>query len=180
MIMFEVPIMTDQRPRDDLAEASLMDRPVSFVVIGYGNELRGDDAVGPYVARVVRSWMLPDVEVFAVHQLTPELAEVVAGADAAIFIDACVPTDTCHSISIRAIEPLDLPFASAHSGDPQMLLALADALYRHCPQAWWITIPATQFEFGADLSSVTWTGATAALQWIRASIRRAGQCMKLD
>src|SRR5690242_14390472 len=148
MTTHEMFTMADQRPRDDPAGTFPVNRPVSFVVIGYGNELRGDDAVGPYVARVVRSWMLPDVQVVAVHQLTPELAEVVAGADAAIFVDACVPTETIHSISIRAIEPLGLPFASAHSGDPQMLLALADALYRHCPQAWWLTIPATQFEFG--------------------------------
>jgi hydrogenase maturation protease len=44
-----------------------------LLVIGYGNELRSDDGVGPRVARAVAEWRLPGVEAIAVHQLTLEL-----------------------------------------------------------------------------------------------------------
>jgi Ni,Fe-hydrogenase maturation factor len=49
----------------------------AILVIGYGNELRGDDAIGQWVARAV-----------AAHQLTPELAEDLAHTDYAVFVDA--------------------------------------------------------------------------------------------
>ena len=32
-----------------------------FLVIGYGNELRGDDALGPCAARRIAGWGLADV-----------------------------------------------------------------------------------------------------------------------
>lgn len=174
----EQVLLDNQRPARQVAGRTLSHRAASFVVIGYGNELRGDDAVGPYVARIVRSWCLPSVQALAVHQLVPELAEVVSGVDCAIFVDACVPNNTRETIQVRTIELTRVPISSAHSGDPRTLLVLAEALYSHYPQTWWITIPATHFEFGADLSAETWAGATAALDWIRTSIRRAGSCTK--
>src|SRR5262245_30725916 len=58
----------------------------SVVVVGYGNELRGDDAVGPRVAQAVAAWDLPGVCGLAIHQLTPELAEILAAAARAIFV----------------------------------------------------------------------------------------------
>ena len=60
-----------------------------FLVIGYGNELRGDDAAGPCVARGVADWGRPEVDGLAVHQLTPELAPALAGAEVVVFVDAC-------------------------------------------------------------------------------------------
>src|SRR5947209_7059306 len=35
------------------------------LVIGYGNELRGDDGVGPCVARTVASWQRPGLRALA-------------------------------------------------------------------------------------------------------------------
>lgn len=35
---------------------------VRFLVIGYGNELQGDDAVGPRVAEIVASWQLTAIK----------------------------------------------------------------------------------------------------------------------
>jgi Ni,Fe-hydrogenase maturation factor len=58
------------------------------VVIGYGNDLRGDDALGPLAATAVAEWDMPGVQAIAAHQLMPELAEPLAQADLAIFVDA--------------------------------------------------------------------------------------------
>src|SRR5262245_1795360 len=83
------PTTDDRRPttRDDAVVGGRW----SVVVIGYGNDLRGDDAVGLRAAQAVAAWDMPGVCGLAVHQLTPELAEILAGAALAIFVDARVP-----------------------------------------------------------------------------------------
>src|SRR5205823_6351255 len=63
-------------------------RPYSFVVIGYGNDLRGDDGVGQRVALSVACWRQPGVMALALHQLTPELTTWLVRATFAIFVDA--------------------------------------------------------------------------------------------
>ena len=63
------------------------------LVIGYGNELRGDDAAGPRVAAAVEQWQIPDVRVLIRHQLTPELADPIASSGLVIFVDAALDAE---------------------------------------------------------------------------------------
>jgi hydrogenase maturation protease len=142
------------------------------VVIGYGNDLRGDDAVGPLAATAVAAWNLPGVQALAVHQLTPELAEVLAAAGLAIFVDACASPDR-EEVEAHLIEPAVLDTALGHTGDPRELLALAEALYGRCPAAWSIAVPAQSFAFGAGLSPVAERGLAAALERVRDLIQPA-------
>jgi len=60
------------------------------LIIGYGNLLRGDDAVGCRVAYKLDQLFQddPDVEVIASQQLTPEMAEDVARSNFVLFLDA--------------------------------------------------------------------------------------------
>jgi hydrogenase maturation protease len=138
-------------------------------VIGYGNDLRGDDAVGPFAATVVAAWDMPGVQALAVHQLMPELAEALAVANLVIFVDACAPAPLAGEefVSVRPIEPAAVDSAIGHTGDPCALLALTKALYGRCPVAWSIIVPARNFAFGADLSPDAERGLAAALQQIR-------------
>ena len=39
----------------------------SFLIVGYGNELRGDDGVGPQVAMAILDWHLPSVKSLSVY-----------------------------------------------------------------------------------------------------------------
>jgi len=146
----------------------------SFVVIGYGNDLRGDDAVGPRVALSVARWRRPGVMAIAAHQLTPELATRLVPATFAIFVDASRAEDASPSFYSRRIEPSSGALMRGHTADPQALLALTQLAYGRCPQAWWITIPAQCFDFGAELSPTARRGAAAALRYIRARIRPQG------
>ncbi|HEU5101426.1 MAG TPA: hypothetical protein VFU22_20525, partial [Roseiflexaceae bacterium] len=82
------PKTKDQRPRFDESAVSLVLGPRSIVVIGYGNELRGDDAIGMIVAEQVASRGWPNVCAIATRQLLPELAEDLARVGLAIFVDA--------------------------------------------------------------------------------------------
>lgn len=139
------------------------------IVIGYGNPLRGDDAAGARVAAAAARWRLPGVRVVVAHQLTPELAEPLAGADRAIFIDARAGRG---GVRLRDLDPAEsLSALEVHIGDPSALLGLALALYGRAPRAWLITLPAAQFELGAPLSPLTRRALPVARRRIRQLIR---------
>jgi hydrogenase maturation protease len=141
-----------------------------ILVIGYGNVLRGDDAVGPQVAAAVARWGLPDVQALAVHQLTPELAEPLAAARLAVFVDAR-PARAGGAVNVQQLRPADSPATLGHTCDPHVLLALARALYGGHPPAWWVTLPGTNFELGEGLSPAATAGREAALGHITLLVR---------
>ena len=59
----------------------------------------------------------------------------------------------------------------AHAADPRTMLALARDVFGHCPEAWWLTIPAVKLGFGEELSPVARRGYETALEKIRRSRR---------
>jgi hydrogenase maturation protease len=138
-----------------------------ILLLGYGNELRGDDAVGPRVAGLVEEWNLAGVTARALPQLTPELAEAIAQTQHVIFVDASAASNDASQVEVTKISPTESGDWEAHAGTPQALLTLTQALYGHCPSAWLITIPATQFDYGTPLSPETEQGLATALQEIR-------------
>lgn len=121
------------------------------MVIGYGNELRGDDGVGPKVAAAVDALHLPGVRTLICQQLSPEHAEPVSQARRVVFVDAAV--DAPREVQLRKLEPADSSQLMAHAADPCTMLALARDVFGHCPEAWWLTIPAEQTGFSEELSS---------------------------
>jgi hydrogenase maturation protease len=133
-----------------------------FLVIGYGNELRGDDAVGPCAARRLAEEGWPDVTALAVGQLTPELAAEMQDAAVAVFIDACAD-EAEGEVRLRRLEAA-AGTGGAHGSDPGWLLALTEALFARRPEAWLLTIPATQFELGAPLSTAARNGLSVAVR----------------
>lgn len=149
------------------------------LVIGYGNDLRGDDAVGPLAAAAVAAWELPGVRALATHQLAPELAQVLAMAELAIFVDACASPDR-EEVEVHLIAPAALDTALGHTSDPCGLLALTAALYGRCPAAWSITVPAQSFAFGAGLSPLAERGFAAALERVRDLIAGAAYACQAE
>jgi hydrogenase maturation protease len=138
-----------------------------YLVIGYGNELRRDDAVGPCVARAVADWALPGVEAVAVRQLLPELAEQVARAREVLFVDAAA--DDRH-VSFRLVESEQRTPVLAHTGSPAELLAVVAALYGRRPRAWLLRVPASDFGLGVGLSPLAARGMAEALRRIHQHI----------
>ncbi|HNQ87505.1 MAG TPA: hydrogenase maturation protease [Verrucomicrobiota bacterium] len=132
------------------------------LVIGYGNEMRGDDAIGPRVARAVEALNLPNVSTRVVFQLTPELAEPLARASRAVFVDAALG-GPAGSIDVRPLEPLDLRTPLGHLAQPPSLLALAQAVFGHAPPAWIVRIFGTTFDLGLAPSRDAEQAALAAV-----------------
>jgi hydrogenase maturation protease len=134
-----------------------------LLVIGYGNELRRDDAAGLRAARAVAAWRLPGVAGVAAHQLTPEFAELIGAAERVIFVDA----GQGDVVRTRPMEPGRTAQVLGHIWEPRALLALAEALYGHRPEAWLITLPAPELGFGEGLSAAAEHGLAEALRQIR-------------
>ena len=141
-----------------------------ILVIGYGNTLRRDDGAGQVVAETVKAWDLPHVRSISVHQLTPELAEPIANAELAIFVDA-YPTTGEQEVQICSMKPASSTEVMGHTSDPRVLLAIAQALYNNHPPAWLVAIPGTNFEFGNHFSSMTEQGMEEALSILDRLIR---------
>jgi hydrogenase maturation protease len=123
-----------------------------ILVIGYGNELRGDDALGPCIARHLEARSLPGVRTLSLPQLSPELADELAQARGAVFVDARID-DGCDEVRVAPLAPVEKRAWGAHCSDPATLLAIAQMLYGRAPAAWLVTVRGTTFEPGSDLSS---------------------------
>jgi hydrogenase maturation protease len=137
---------------------------MNLLVIGYGNELRGDDGVGAWVARAVAARQWPGVRALAIHQLLPELAEALSEAEQAVFVDARLGAEG--TVELRPLVAEAMVGASGHTWGPQGLLAAARALYGRAPTAWLLTVPAQNLEHGESLSAAAERGAAEAVRHI--------------
>jgi hydrogenase maturation protease len=140
--------------------------PGGILVVGYGNELRGDDGVGPHVAREIERRELPGVRTLVLHQLTPELAAEIAEADGVIFVDA-QQVETENEIAVSELRPAEAPSVMSHACNPQCLLAMAQLLYERAPAAWLVAVPGHSFEIGSGISSPTAMRADRAVEQIQ-------------
>ncbi len=136
---------------------------MSVLVVGYGNELRGDDAVGPLAARAAAQWGLAGVRCLDLHQLTPEVVEEMAGVAEVVFIDARLGGEgvRVEELSAGGEAP------GGHVSDPRGLLALCAVLHGRAPRARLVTIGVGAVEVGAGLSA----GAEARLRQTLALLR---------
>ena len=145
-----------------------------ILVIGYGSQLRSDDAVGPRVVEAVADLHLEGVQTLIRHQLTPELSEIISTARAVIFVDASLaPTDG--EVIATRIEPganSDIP---AHKCDPGSLLALAGSVFDRCPPAWCVAIPVENLGIGEQLSPLAERSIPAAVQHVEKICAHARQ-----
>jgi len=140
------------------------------LIAGFGNLYRRDDGVGRAVVNALLAHLerppldpMDDgfedlghpVDVVVLHQLVPELAETLVNYALVIFVDAHVGTtipEPLHeehlAVSFRT------PFVS-HQTHPSTVLALAQQLHGHAPEAVLISLLGYDFDFGEGLSSAT-------------------------
>ncbi|MEL7350518.1 MAG: hydrogenase maturation protease [Cyanobacteria bacterium P01_A01_bin.116] len=145
-----------------------------FLIIGYGNELCGDDAVGSRVADTIAGWHLPSVKTISTHQLTPELVNDIVLTDYVIFIDACSGSSCARTVQLDPIVVGNhAAFAAkgAHSHSPFSLMTLTQQLYGRIPQAWLLQVPTESLGYGEELSSTTERGCDRAIRTIEQFLR---------
>ena len=124
------------------------------LVIGYGNPLRGDDGLGQVIAARIAETARPEaIGVIVAHQLTPELAEPISRSDLVIFVDAAVnlPAGRIKVVPVLP-DALDAPATLGHHCGPAQLLAAAQRVYGHGPEAWAIVVGGASWDYAESLS----------------------------
>lgn len=138
------------------------------LVIGFGNTQRRDDGIGPYLVQRLEKRIGPcaGVGFVAAYQLSPEMAEDLQRARAAIFVDATVEFVE-HGWRCEQIgpEPWNTSFQTHHLA-PGLLLGLLLALYGRVPPAWMVAIQGEDFGFGTQISSAARSRAERAVEKI--------------
>ncbi|NJM98788.1 MAG: hydrogenase maturation protease [Phormidesmis sp. RL_2_1] len=145
-----------------------------FLIIGYGDELKGDEAVGPQVANTVGDWQLPAVKTMSVPQLTPQLVNDIVVTDYAIFVAACSTQSYARTVQLDPIviggtlpnRLLPAALTNTHDCNALTLLNLTHQLYGRIPQAWLLQVPTEQFDFGKSLSATAQRGCDRAVRTI--------------
>lgn len=126
---------------------------LDVLILGYGNTLRGDDALGIHAAHALHDFYCADggIRVLATSQLTFDLAEDISQARLIVFVDAAeagVPGNICS----EKILPAEEKVRFTHHWTPRTLLMLAKQLYSKAPSAVILTMAVASTEVGMGLS----------------------------
>ena len=118
-----------------------------ILVIGYGNSLAGDDAIGFYaVQRLVGSELPGNVTLKYIHQFMPEHAEDITEYDLLICIDAEVSSGfgelKCRKLNVDEMRDTG---TAAHDYTLESILFLAKQLYGKIPEVYLITVSGKSF-----------------------------------
>ncbi|MCC6454841.1 MAG: hydrogenase maturation protease [Caldilineaceae bacterium] len=166
--------------------------PAPIVVIGYGNTFRRDDGAGVALAeKLVAHWIAQGraVRLLTSTQLLPEMAADIShdAIDAVVFVDAAA-NDLQSGIQIAKVEAGPTSPSSGHNLDATTLLVYANLLYGHCPRAWLVTVPGTDFVHGQGFSPrvTQWLtndhdiAAIASQLFAEIEIKESSQCTNLE
>jgi hydrogenase maturation protease len=140
--------------------ADTPDVAVQTLIIACGNPMRGDDGIGPIVADQVEA-LLPEhlqknCRFIITHQLLPELALELAQTNRAILIDARVcDGEPVGVATVQAVTPekcsgcgsqcCNTESGLTHHWTFPRLLAMADTLFGHVPEAYTVSVSAEDF-----------------------------------
>ena len=154
--------------------------PRRVLVIGFGNVYRRDDGVGLAVVNALRRQLgqpeLPAgedgidtlrdsterIDSIALHQLLPELAELLSPYERVIFVDAHVEA-LPQPILEEPLEACFKPATVSHILHPCALLALAEQMHGRAPQGILLSLRGHDFDFGEGLSPATQALVPAAV-----------------
>ena len=126
---------------------------VAMTVLAWGNESRGDDAIGPILARRIVALNEPRINVVEDHQLNIEHVLDLGAGVPALFIDASTAIDVDYVV--ENLTPRQDASISTHSISPQALLGLYEqTLGEAAPDAYLLHVCGRRFELGENLSDV--------------------------
>lgn len=145
----------------------------STLIVGIGNLLRGDDAIGQRVAQAIRREGWPDVSVVTTKGENLDLYSVWKGYERVFVIDAmdrCTPGGDPVAFFAAREEPLPAAFekTSTHGMGPGEAIELARALGELPASLTVVGIAAKDFGFGESLTDES----QALIPTVVARIRR--------
>ena len=102
------------------------------VIVGYGNELRGEDAFGIDVVEELEKYDLKDTKFITTFQLTPEMVLELLEASEIIFIDACYSLNDQYSLACSIMEQNSSNLT--HQISPKIIISMLNNLYDKYPK----------------------------------------------
>lgn len=114
-----------------------------MLLIGYGNQGRGDDGLGPAFTARVEEKGIKGLTIDTDFQLTVDHALMVSQATAVVFADASMNSEEPYSF--EKISPVDNADIASHSLTPAAVLSLSKTLYGHAPEAFVLGISGSVF-----------------------------------
>jgi hydrogenase maturation protease len=153
--------------------------PETTVIIGIGNEYRGDDAAGLLVARMLRTLLALAMLELAICECDGDgtaLLDLWKGAENVILIDASCSglragTITCFDPLISPLPLTSLP--SSHAFGPAEAIGLARQLDELPPKLTVYAIEGKQFATGADPSPEVEQAVRAVAARVKAALQTA-------
>ena len=140
-----------------------IDAPACWI-IAYGNPLRGDDGIGPLVARKLSRHFeqAHELGIRELLQLDLALLEEIQSAETIIFVDASVE-ELHEDVQWSRIKPeLNGWAMGSHSMDPKVFMGLLQLLYNRVPTAWMVSVQGHEFDLGEPLSGKAYRSAEKA------------------
>lgn len=141
------------------------------LVIGIGNEGRGDDGLGWRFAEKVEALALPNVDVEYRFQLQVEDAELIAQYDTVIFSDATLEAFEI-GFHFEFCQRTPPGFIASHNQSPEVLLSLSQMLYKKLPRAFIMKICGDRWEMGVGLSKEATTNLENAFNFFLPELRK--------
>jgi len=142
-------------------------------IVGIGNALAGDDAVGIRAVEMIRQDGWPGVESMALAQPGPELFDDMDGDDLLILIDACQSTAAAGSVYCfdrKGIVNAGLRHGSTHAIGLADWIELTAAAGASMPTVRVFAVELQQCDMGEALSEAVATAMPELLQQIQACI----------
>jgi hydrogenase maturation protease len=143
------------------------------LVIGYGNPLRSDDGIGPYVVDQIAKLEIPGVTTRTCHQLGVELVDDFQAHERVIFIDAGRVTEP---YEFRQLEGKDASNGGgSHFMSPAVLHELTKRLFSSIPAFYLCTVRGKDFNFGEEFSDSAIDAAKQAIRFIMDILTKENQ-----
>jgi len=142
------------------------------LVFATGNESRGDDGLGPALARRAALEGRAGLTLILDYQLQVEHALELRGRRLALFIDA--GKDTPAPFELRRASPSPRFLHTTHALAPEAVLETAQRLGIALPEVWVMCVRGEQFELGEGLSATALRHLAAAEAALHTLLARRG------
>lgn len=143
----------------------------ALTVFAWGNESRGDDAIGAILARKITDLGHPAIVVVEDHQLHLEHVMDIQDDVPLLFVDASVALD--EGFRLDRLVPVRDESISTHSMSPCALLDLYEhTLGKPAPSAWMLHVSGSRFELGEDISAAARAAVEQAWGFLEETFRQ--------
>lgn len=134
-------------------------------MLAWGNESRGDDAIGTIIARRIGALRNVDIEIIEDHQLNIEHVMDIRDEVPVLFVDASVAIDSGYML--EKLAPLRDDSICTHSVSPVALLDLYEqTLGKTAPSAYLLHVGGSSFELGEGISDAAGIAVNRAWQFL--------------